>query len=101
MGDLLPVGARRGTVQSHASVQTNLGLRTFGLSGALMTDDNRIHPSFSSVRAGYGAASGPRYQPRTLVTSRGAEAARSARSMPRSGAGGKKEILCAIGVDVD
>ncbi len=66
-----------------------------------MTDDNRIHPSFGAVRAGYGPAAGPRYQPRTLVTSRGAEAARSARSMPRSGAGGTKEILCAIGVDVD
>ena len=66
-----------------------------------MTDDNRTRPAFGATRAGYGSATGPRYQPRSLVTPRGAESARSARSMPRAGGSGKKEILCAIGVDVD
>ena len=65
-----------------------------------MTDDNRIRPPFSGVRAGYGSATGPRYQPSSLVMPRG-DSARSARSMPRAGGSGKKEILCAIGVDVD
>ena len=65
-----------------------------------MTDDNRTRPPIGGVRAGYGSATGPRYQPRPLVTS-GGETARSARSTPRSGGSGKKEILCAIGVDVD
>src|SRR5271167_144929 len=68
--------------------------------GASMTDDNRIRPPSSGVRAGYGSATGPRYQPSSLVTLRG-DSARSARSMPRGGGSGKKEILCAIGVDVD
>ncbi len=71
------------------------------VSGAFMTDDNRTRPHFGGTRAGYGSAAGPRYQPSSLVTSRSAEAARSARSMPRTGGSGKKEILCAIGVDVD
>jgi hypothetical protein len=35
------------------------------------------------------------------VTSGGGDAARSARPTPRGGGSGKKEIFCAIGVDVD
>ena len=65
-----------------------------------MNDENRIRPPSGAIRAGYGSSTGPRYQPRSLVTSRTADSARSARSMSR-GSGGKKEILCAIGVDVD
>jgi peptidoglycan-N-acetylglucosamine deacetylase len=66
-----------------------------------MTDDNRARPSAAGSRAGYGSATGPRYQPRSLVTGGGAEAARSVRTAARGGNGGKKEIFCAIGVDVD
>ena len=62
-----------------------------------MTDDNRTRPPSGAARAGYA----PRYQPRSLVPSRTAQSARSARSSPRTGGGGKKEIFCAIGVDVD
>ena len=62
-----------------------------------MTDDNRTRPPSGATRAGYA----PRYQPRSLVPSRTAQSARSARSAPRTGGGGKKEIFCAIGVDVD
>src|SRR5579863_2404409 len=65
-----------------------------------MNDENRIRPASGAIRAGYGSATGPRYQPRSLVTSRTADSARSARSTARSGSG-KKDILCAIGVDVD
>jgi peptidoglycan-N-acetylglucosamine deacetylase len=63
-----------------------------------MTDDNRT-PS-GGARAGYGSPSGPRYQPRSLVTSHSGDTARSARAVGRSGSG-KKEILCAFGIDVD
>jgi peptidoglycan/xylan/chitin deacetylase (PgdA/CDA1 family) len=63
----------------------------------IMTDDNRTRPPSGATRAGYA----PRYQPRSLVPSRTAQSARSARSAPRTGGGGKKEIFCAIGVDVD
>src|SRR3984885_3269337 len=65
-----------------------------------MNDENRIRPASGAIRAGYGSATGPPSQPRSLVTSRTADSARSARSTARSG-GGKKDILCAIGVDVD
>jgi peptidoglycan-N-acetylglucosamine deacetylase len=65
-----------------------------------MTDDTRPRPPLSPVRAGYGSVGGPRYQPRSLVSSPGAESARSSRPAARSGRG-KKEIFCAIGVDVD
>ena len=66
-----------------------------------MTDDTRSRPSAIGSRAGYGSATGPRYQPRSLVASGGADTARSARSTTQAGGGGKKEIFCAIGVDVD
>jgi peptidoglycan-N-acetylglucosamine deacetylase len=62
-----------------------------------MTDENRTRPTLGTTRAGYA----PRYQPRSLVPSRTAQSARSARSSPRAAGGGKKEIFCAIGVDVD
>lgn len=65
-----------------------------------MTDVKRPRLPLSSVRAGYGSIGESRYQPRSLVTPLGAESARSSRPAPRSG-GGKKEIFCAIGVDVD
>jgi peptidoglycan-N-acetylglucosamine deacetylase len=61
-----------------------------------MSDENRTRPPFGAPRAGYA----PRYQPRSLVPSRSAAPARSERSSARTG-GGKKEIFCAIGVDVD
>jgi peptidoglycan-N-acetylglucosamine deacetylase len=66
-----------------------------------MTDDNRINLSLGGIRAGYGSATGPRYKPRSLVTSLGAGSAKSAQSIARKPAAGKKEIFCAIGVDVD
>src|SRR6185312_7879502 len=56
---------------------------------------------FGGHRAGYGSATGPRYQPRSLVRGGSNETARSVRSAARAGGGGKKEIFCAIGVDVD
>src|SRR5436305_12215570 len=62
-----------------------------------MTDENRTRPPSGTTRAGYA----PRYQPRSLVPSRTAQSARSARSSPRTAGSGKKEIFCAIGVDVD
>jgi peptidoglycan/xylan/chitin deacetylase (PgdA/CDA1 family) len=72
-----------------------------------MSDENRSRSPLGAVRAGHISAAdtrlGPRYQPRSLVTSRGTDPARSARSAPRTGGSGsgKKEIFCAIGVDVD
>src|ERR1700722_16959907 len=88
---LLPVQSQRGTVL--ISYRDNEPC----VNGAPMTDDNRTRPPVSGVRAGYGSPSGPRYQPRPLVTSGGGDAARSARPTPRGGGSGKKEIFCAIG----
>jgi peptidoglycan/xylan/chitin deacetylase (PgdA/CDA1 family) len=71
-----------------------------------MSDENRPRPPFGAFRASYGPAAdnvraGPRYQPRSLVPSASVQAARSTRSLPRSGGSGKKEIFCAFGIDVD
>jgi peptidoglycan-N-acetylglucosamine deacetylase len=70
------------------------------LSEAAMTDDSASRPPLHGARAGYGSPSGGRYQPRSLVGSRAGDAARSARATQRPGSG-KKEILCAFGIDVD
>jgi len=57
-----------------------------------MTGANRNRPT------GAGA---PPYQPRPLVVPRRPQAAASSRSGPRVSPKGKKEIICAIGIDVD
>ncbi len=76
---------------------TGRAIMRHDINGAAMTDDTSPRSPIRGVRAGYG---GPRYQPRSLVGSRAGDAARSARATARSG-GGKKEILCAFGIDVD
>ncbi|MFN0303747.1 MAG: polysaccharide deacetylase family protein [Burkholderiales bacterium] len=45
-----------------------------------------------------GGSTGPRYQPRPLIASSGRPSSLASRSLA---SGGKKEILCAFGVDVD
>ncbi len=51
--------------------------------------------------SGGGGASGGRYQPRPTFSSSAASRSIASRSLAGSGSGGKKEILCAVGVDVD
>src|SRR6185437_11435611 len=101
---LLPVRTQRGTVALQASVRSPPSGPFFCFLACFtqrpsttMTDENRTRPPFGAPRAGYA----PRYQPRSLVPSRTAQSARSERSAPRAGGSGKKEIFCAIGVDVD
>ena len=72
-------------VRSSPAERSVIVQQTLASVGASMTDDNRIRPPFGAVRAGYGSAAGPRYQPRSLVTPR------------RRGIGAKRAIDAAIG----
>ena len=71
-----------------------------------MNENSGRPGSVYSRRAGYGAQdrhgpTGPRYQPRSLVTPSGSSGSSAIGSRHVSRAGGKKEIFCAFGVDVD
>src|SRR5689334_7151286 len=88
---LLPVRRQRGTVTAPvrsiaAERIVYLFPRVFhpARPSTLMTDENRPRPTLGTTRDGYA----PRYQPRSLVPSRTAQSARSARSSPRTAGGG-------------
>ncbi len=49
----------------------------------------------------YGSSTGPTYQPKPLLSPSGARYTPAAANMSLAKPGGKKEIFCAIGVDVD
>ena len=67
--------------------------------------DDRTNDSMRAARQSGGI--GPRYQPRSLLDKPGGPPAGGpplaapARPAPAASGGGKKDILCAIGVDVD
>lgn len=71
-----------------------------------MSDEASPTPFQAPRRAGYGvrdarAAAGQAYRPRPLVRSSSPGLASGTRRPVRGGGSGKKDILCAIGVDVD
>ncbi|HLG88933.1 MAG TPA: polysaccharide deacetylase [Alphaproteobacteria bacterium] len=71
-----------------------------------MSNQDRAHRPLRRPRPRYasaagGASLGPRYQPRSLVPSRGGSSSSAGRAPTASGLRGKKEIFCAFGIDVD
>ncbi len=71
-----------------------------------MSDEASATPFQAPRRAGYGArdaraAAGTAYRPRPLVRPTSPGTTSGARRSVRGGGSGKKDILCAIGVDVD
>ncbi len=65
------------------------------------TPDPALDPDRQRPRAEVLAAGGPRYSPRPLLTPSSHNSLTDARRLRGSGTEGRKDILCAFGVDVD